>query len=425
MSTTASEASIREIADFLQTRKYTNKRAVIFLGSRTSGMLENMILYEGIRQYSIRTFENLPPMEKFGECFIVLNKIFNKVERHQILIDASKAIPLRDEDKYLVEMMQKGFFDVIISTCIDNSLENACVQANMEEKRDFRAFDLRDDASADIINYKARHPIILRVFGDLGSRTMEHEFDLSTHPDVKSYLENKLAGDILMVGYDPIWDQTIESIFPQQGGNIYYVNEDHLTLNTPMNEAFQQRKSCYYISNYGSYRNFMDELRWHLSLPWSPPLPSQSTAVRQVGTKVFISYSHKDKKYLTELLAYLKPYEDAGIVDVWSDERIVAGKDWREEIRKALVDAKVAILLISQNFLISKFIGEIELPHLLAAAEAGGVKIIPVNLRPSTVADSPLNRLQAVNSPTRTLDRMGKSQREEIWVYVANLVKNT
>jgi len=37
--------------------------------------------------------------------------------------------------------------------------------------------------------------------------------------------------------------------------------------------------------------------------------------------KVFISYSHKDQKFVDELLAHLKPLERAGRVSAWSDRR--------------------------------------------------------------------------------------------------------
>ena len=38
--------------------------------------------------------------------------------------------------------------------------------------------------------------------------------------------------------------------------------------------------------------------------------------------KVFISYSHKDTKFLEELLVHLKPLERASLVTKWSDKQI-------------------------------------------------------------------------------------------------------
>lgn len=136
-------------------------------------------------------------------------------------------------------------------------------------------------------------------------------------------------------------------------------------------------------------------------------------------TTVFISYSHRDAKYLDGLLPHLQYLEKNQQIDLWIDNKIKPGDTWRDEIASALASAKVAILLISIDFLNSQFIADNELPPLLAAAECEGVKILPVILRPCTLPHS-LSQFQAVNSPSRPLSKMSKSQREEIWVKVAN-----
>ena len=106
-------------------------------------------------------------------------------------------------------------------------------------------------------------------------------------------------------------------------------------------------------------------------------------------TKVFISYSHEDKLTLERLQVHLKPLEREGLVDRWDDTRIRTGQRWKEEIEKALASAKVAVLIISADFLASDFIHSDELPRLLAAEEEEGLVVMPVILSPSRFSRTP------------------------------------
>ena len=138
--------------------------------------------------------------------------------------------------------------------------------------------------------------------------------------------------------------------------------------------------------------------------------------------KVFISYSHKDADWLRRLRTQLRPIEREGIIDLWDDTKIAAGLQWKEEIRNALETARVAVLLISANFLASDFIAEHELPTLLAHAEKGGTTIIPLILSPCVFASTNLGRFQAINNPKHPLAALPHIKQEEILVKVAETI---
>lgn len=141
----------------------------------------------------------------------------------------------------------------------------------------------------------------------------------------------------------------------------------------------------------------------------------------QPRNKVFVSYCHVDKEYLEDIKRHFKPFLSQ--IEVWDDTKIQPGQKWREEIRNAINETKVAILLVSTDFLGSDFISTNELPPLLAAAEEHGAVILTVVVKPCLFEEFPaLNQFQAMNPPSRPVIKMEYSEREDLFV---NLVRQT
>ena len=142
--------------------------------------------------------------------------------------------------------------------------------------------------------------------------------------------------------------------------------------------------------------------------------PAHETKKRN---KVFISYSHVDAPWLQRLQIHLKPLEREGLIEIWDDTRIKTGEIWRQEIRNAIDSAKVAVLLISADFLASEFIQTNELPPLLATAEERGAIVLPIIVGPSRFLQfDSLSRFQAANSPTTPLSSMSRNDQEQVFV---------
>ncbi len=121
---------------------------------------------------------------------------------------------------------------------------------------------------------------------------------------------------------------------------------------------------------------------------------------------IFISYAHKDEpKWMDLLLQHLAPLKRKG-VEIWTDKDIAAGANWHTTIQNALMNAKVALILVTSAFLNSDYVANHELPAFLQAAESEGLNIFWIPLKPSTYPDE-ITRFQAGHPkdvPLSTLD---------------------
>ena len=103
--------------------------------------------------------------------------------------------------------------------------------------------------------------------------------------------------------------------------------------------------------------------------------------------------------------------------------RIVgAGANWQEEIKGAIASTKVAVLLISVDYLASELVVENELPPLLAASEEEGVTILPIILGPCNFKYTNLAHFQTVNDPSIPLSKMNKHDKDEVWNKVVETI---
>jgi hypothetical protein len=88
---------------------------------------------------------------------------------------------------------------------------------------------------------------------------------------------------------------------------------------------------------------------------------------------------------------------------LWDDSLIRPGVMWRDEMEKALAQARVALLLVSANFLASEFVMRVEVPALLRAAKDEGVPILWVSLSPCLWEKTPISEYQALLPPDQHL----------------------
>ena len=144
-----------------------------------------------------------------------------------------------------------------------------------------------------------------------------------------------------------------------------------------------------------------------------------------VRAYVFVSYSHEDKKWLEKLQLHLKPYTRNASVTIWDDTKISGGAEWQQEIEQALGTAKVAVLLVSPNFLASDFIAEHELPPLLEAAEREGLKILWIPISHSAYRQTKIGDYQAAEGcdPDNPISSLTGPEQDRVFVAVCEEIK--
>lgn len=121
--------------------------------------------------------------------------------------------------------------------------------------------------------------------------------------------------------------------------------------------------------------------------------------------KVFISYSHVDDNYRNELQKHLTSLQHQNIVETWHDRRIVSGEEWAERIDDELRQTDIILLLISSDFIYSRYCYELEMTEALARHERKEAVVIPVILRPCHWTGLPFGKLQAATKDGKPVEK--------------------
>ena len=119
-----------------------------------------------------------------------------------------------------------------------------------------------------------------------------------------------------------------------------------------------------------------------------PPLPGR--------IEIFFSYSHSDEKQRDALAKHLSQLKHEGKIKDWHDRKIGPGEEWAGVIDEHLEAAEVILLLISSDFLASRYCYDLEMTRAIARHKDGNARVIPVILRPCDWGASPFAKLLAL-----------------------------
>lgn len=94
--------------------------------------------------------------------------------------------------------------------------------------------------------------------------------------------------------------------------------------------------------------------------------------------KIFISHAREDANHCREIQTYLQPLVNQGLIEIWTDEVILPGKLWDNEIKAALESADLILFMVSNHLLSSEYIYQVELQYARQWIESGDGSVIPI-----------------------------------------------
>jgi hypothetical protein len=138
---------------------------------------------------------------------------------------------------------------------------------------------------------------------------------------------------------------------------------------------------------------------------------------------LFISYSHKDQELREELATHLSTLRNLGIINDWFDGDIIEGTEWEKQLIDRLNVAQIILLLVSPNFIASKFCYNIEMKRALARHDANQARVIPIILRPTDWEGTPFAKLKALPTDGKPVVLWGTH--DEAFLDVVKGIKRT
>ncbi len=120
---------------------------------------------------------------------------------------------------------------------------------------------------------------------------------------------------------------------------------------------------------------------------------------------LFISYSHADQALCEELERHLSNLKNLEVLSTWFDRNIIPGSEWEAQIMHHLRTDQIILLLISADFMASRFCYSIEMQEALARHDKGEARVIPILLRPTDIEGAPFEKLQMLPTSRKPITR--------------------
>ena len=120
---------------------------------------------------------------------------------------------------------------------------------------------------------------------------------------------------------------------------------------------------------------------------------------------IFIIYAREDREIKQRLLVHLNPLKYAFNAVIWHDEFIEAGQEWKPHIESRLEQTDLFLLLVSSDFMNSRFISQVEFKYAIDRHNSKKSIVIPIIINYCLWdIDINLSKLQVLPNEAKPID---------------------
>lgn len=253
---------------YLDENKKKGHAVTLILGSRTSALFSCQRFYRRMRYYGGFTFPQKERVHQFEECYSILTEKggFTYKDIDHILREDLSREEVRPADLYLAALLIQGLFDVVISTRLDDFVEQALLDLGMVSPDSYTVYDGYDEQS-----YRKEQGhlfTLVNAFGSLVTQRyrVQRQGYFATRPQLSDFIRTYAGANIFLLGYDPFWDKDLGELLPHSGGTVWYIGEDPRMLeHREWQRLDEGREVVSYNQENGSYDRFIECLYWRCS----------------------------------------------------------------------------------------------------------------------------------------------------------------
>jgi len=423
-------STIAYIASFLQMSRAQGQKAVLILGSRTGALFRSAEFYDTMKQYALPSFDEQTLTQKFGTCYQLLTNELSSQEQDKqaplfpyfdeqkidaILSLALSKINISSADINLAHLIRLRFFDTVISTNVDDMLELAMENLEMEQGRDFYIYD--PDVDAEVLKHTQQFPShIMKVFGNFSLNNYKikqrHNY-LSYKQPLVNWLQDVQQHHLFVVGLDPFWDAEIFRMLSMSNEAFWSVDEKVPGKQAESHQTATMRVIWYVHAKEGSYEYFFrvlhEECSKHsataINVNQPEHLPKKSESVlekNQNGAEkpleIYVSYAKADDASVTEVVIKLAKLRQEKRILIWSKQDILPGNETMTEVHSHLESAAIILLLVSEKFIDSKN-ADIEVERAMERHRNKTARVIPIILESCEWSNTPYGKLAPLSYP--------------------------